>query len=372
MSRTLRPRSLAALGTALALAGTCTLAALPASAASIGDVASPTNEFFVPAQSVAPVTLGNAAAKDGLLPAGTYWVHDIDQPVPLTDWELPQVYLDALVEGWQAVELAEPGTITLERPVGVAGSTHTVLVFAAPAVAGDPATMTAEQIAAALGWTGNVVEDLAMALDAAHLYAADVDARAAAPALPDLDEGVEGVYGDVLGVGVDTFVQREGNVFTLYGPDGETSTMSFGRATDEYFVGDFDGDGRETIGLRRGNVFFLDNTWTGGAADVSYDFGRAGDTILVGDFDGDGTDTISLRRGATNFVSNAFKVGAAPTSFAYGRADDEALVGDWDHDGKDTISVLRFDEEPGTVTYYVKNSLTGGPADLTATAPLGD
>jgi hypothetical protein len=34
----------------------------------------------------------------------------------------------------------------------------------------------------------------------------------------------------------------------------------------------------------------------GGNADIELTYGRAGDTVLVGDWDGDGSDTLGVRR----------------------------------------------------------------------------
>ncbi|MBM9433679.1 hypothetical protein, partial [Flaviflexus equikiangi] len=69
-----------------------------------------------------------------------------------------------------------------------------------------------------------------------------------------------------------------------------------GRVSDEAFAGDFDGDGVDTVSLRRGNVFHINNALAGGAADWTIGYGRASDTILIGDWDGDGVDTQTLNR----------------------------------------------------------------------------
>ncbi|MDY5132118.1 hypothetical protein R6G99_11670, partial [Actinotignum timonense] len=79
----------------------------------------------------------------------------------------------------------------------------------------------------------------------------------------------------------------------------------YGRAGDEVLVGDFDGDGKDTFAVRRGNTFYVQNSLVGGNAEQVFSYGRAGDEVLVGDFDGDGKDTFAVRRGNTFYVQNS-------------------------------------------------------------------
>lgn len=60
----------------------------------------------------------------------------------------------------------------------------------------------------------------------------------------------------------------------------------FGNATDIPLVGDWNGNGTDTIGVYRSGTFYLKDTLTGGAADITFNYGRAGDIPLVGDWDG--------------------------------------------------------------------------------------
>ena len=69
-----------------------------------------------------------------------------------------------------------------------------------------------------------------------------------------------------------------------------TTTSGFGRAGDEVFVGDWDGNGTSTFAVRRGNVFSIRNSVTTGVADVVFGYGRAGDEVLVGDWNDELTD----------------------------------------------------------------------------------
>ena len=50
---------------------------------------------------------------------------------------------------------------------------------------------------------------------------------------------------------------------------------------------------------------------TTGVADVTFNYGNPGDTILVGDWDGDGKDTLGVRRDITYYLRNSVTTGVA-------------------------------------------------------------
>ncbi|TNC17980.1 M15 family metallopeptidase [Georgenia sp. 311] len=131
----------------------------------------------------------------------------------------------------------------------------------------------------------------------------------------------------------------------------------YGRFTDDVLVGDWDGDGRDTVLVRRGDTFHVSNEPRGGPAERVFRYGRAGDVVLVGDWDGDGRDTLAVRRGAEYHLRDDLGPGPAGRVVVYGRAGDEVLVGDWDGDGADTLAVRRG------ATYFVRNSIGPGAAD---------
>ncbi|MGJ9494208.1 S8 family serine peptidase [Actinotignum sp. GS-2025a] len=135
--------------------------------------------------------------------------------------------------------------------------------------------------------------------------------------------------------------------------------LSYGRAGDEVYVGDFDGDGKDTFAVRRGNTFYVQNSLVGGNAEQVFSYGRADDQVFAGDFDGDGKDTFAVRRGNTFYVQNSLVGGNAEQVFSYGRADDQVFAGDFDGDGKDTFAVRRGN------TFHITNRLTGGDAETT-------
>ncbi|MWB98277.1 hypothetical protein [Agromyces seonyuensis] len=45
-----------------------------------------------------------------------------------------------------------------------------------------------------------------------------------------------------------------------------------------------------------GNMYYLTNGTTGGTADLAFGYGKADDVVLIGDWNGDGTDTLGIRR----------------------------------------------------------------------------
>ncbi len=50
--------------------------------------------------------------------------------------------------------------------------------------------------------------------------------------------------------------------------------------------------------MRRGREYHLTNRTTGGPADIVFSYGKATDVVLVGDWDGNGTSTLGVRRHA--------------------------------------------------------------------------
>jgi hypothetical protein len=142
----------------------------------------------------------------------------------------------------------------------------------------------------------------------------------------------------------------------------------FGNPGDVPLVGDFDGDGRDTVSIWRpsqARVFIINELGHDGgglgAADFDFFFGNPGDTPFVGDFDGDGIDTIGLYRESTGFVyfTNTLAAGNADLSFFYGNPGDQILAGDWDGDGDDTVGVYR----PSIGKLFVNLENTSGAAD---------
>ncbi|HHC07442.1 MAG TPA: hypothetical protein ENK55_01815 [Actinobacteria bacterium] len=149
----------------------------------------------------------------------------------------------------------------------------------------------------------------------------------------------------------------------------------FGNPGDLPLAGDFDGDGCDTVSIYRpseGKVYIInelgENDGGLGAAEVEYYFGNPGDQPFVGDFDGDGIDTIGLYRESTGFVyfRNSHTQGVAEFAYYYGDPGDRIVAGDWDGDGIDTTGIYR----PSTRAFYLRNTNTPGYAD--EIVPHGD
>ncbi len=101
-----------------------------------------------------------------------------------------------------------------------------------------------------------------------------------------------------------------------------------GNPGDIALAGDFNGNGCATISIyrpREGRVFIInklgENNIGLGAAEFSYYFGNPGDRPFVGDFDRDGVDTIGLYRESTGLVylRNSHTQGNGDTQFIYGK-----------------------------------------------------
>ena len=124
-----------------------------------------------------------------------------------------------------------------------------------------------------------------------------------------------GVHGDVVAAGVG------------FGPGGiGWSPLS----------GDWDGDGRDSVGLYApaSSFFFLRNENAAGPADLSYGFGpsASGWKPITGDFDSSGDDTVGLYDPSTGnfFLRIAHAPGGADVVFGYGPTDVVPILGDWD------------------------------------------
>ncbi|WP_043500162.1 CAP domain-containing protein [Georgenia sp. SUBG003] len=167
------------------------------------------------------------------------------------------------------------------------------------------------------------------------------------------------MVGDWNGDGTDTVAVRRGRTF--YVNDGHDGTadrvFSYGRPGDVVLVGDWDGDGVDTLAVRRGAEYHVKNSVSSGPADRVVVYGRAGDQVVVGDWDGDGADSLTVRRGPVYYVRNSISTGVAEKVVQYGRAGDTTLAGDWNGDDVDTLAVRRGNE------YHIKNTISAGAAD---------
>lgn len=132
-------------------------------------------------------------------------------------------------------------------------------------------------------------------------------------------------------------------------------------------VGDWDGDGRATPGIFRPSVgtWYLNNGLDG-SAEVTEVFGDPSDTPVVGDWDGDGVDSPGVFRSdtATWYLDNNFDR-VPDVVFQYGMQGDKPVTGDWDGDGPDTIGVVRDG------VWHLTNNVTTPGAGLMNTFGFG-
>ena len=205
------------------------------------------------------------------------------------------------------------------------------------------------------------------------------DALVASPGVNEFYFGNPGdvpFMGDWDGDGVATpglYRQSDGFVYVR---DSNTQGVAdveffFGNPGDVPLVGDFDGDGRDSVSIWRASqarVYVINELGADGgglgAAEFSFGFGNPGDVPFVGDFDGDGVDTVGLYRESTGFVyfRNSLSTGNADLAFFYGNPGDQILAGDWDGDGDDTVAVYR----PSSGRLYVSLDNAAGTADWDA------
>jgi hypothetical protein len=149
--------------------------------------------------------------------------------------------------------------------------------------------------------------------------------------------GDQPVFGDWNGDGTKTPGVRRANQFLLRNSNTSGNaevTLTYGVATDFPVVGDWNGDGTDTVGVVRvlsdGHIqWLLRNSNTGGSAEINAVYGLvATDFPVVGDWNGDGTDTVGVVRGAQWLLRNSNTGGSAQVSFTYGSgaADEFPLV----------------------------------------------
>jgi len=147
----------------------------------------------------------------------------------------------------------------------------------------------------------------------------------------------------------------------------EDHAFRFGPLPDHWrpIAGDWNGDGKTTVGLWDGARFRLKNALAGGFADVLLDVNAPGpNTIpLAGDWDGDGKTGVGLYDPATStfYLKNRLTGRGFDVVLAFGPAAGGWLPisGDWDGDGKTTVGLY----DPVRGIFFLKNGLTGGDAD---------
>lgn len=163
--------------------------------------------------------------------------------------------------------------------------------------------------------------------------------------------------------------------------------FAYGRSGDRAVCGDWNGDGTQTPGIVRERAdglfqWHLRNSTSGGAAHRTFYFGR--DTSpgelpptwpIVGDWNGDGIDTVGIVRGHEDgqmqwLLRDSNTGGNAQYDFVY--YDDAVwgdhlevhipIVGDWNGDGRDGPGVTRS-VDASSPHWLLRNDRSAGFAD---------
>ncbi len=201
------------------------------------------------------------------------------------------------------------------------------------------------------------------------------------------------IVGDWTGTGVQSIGLYDQSTSTFYlrnmsglqGPNDQgyaDTVFTFGPAhsNDVPVVGDWNGDGKDSIGLYdpETSTFYLRNTDSlqgpndHGYADIVFNYGAPHSHMLpvIGDWDGSGQDGIGLYSQSTStfYLREATQLqgandhGFADVVFNYGAPHQQFLpiAGDWNGGGKDGIGL--YDQE--TSMFYLRNSIQlQGPSD---------
>jgi hypothetical protein len=136
--------------------------------------------------------------------------------------------------------------------------------------------------------------------------------------------------------------------FALPGGVGDAGTVPV--------AGDWDGDGRDSVGLYRRADATFHLREEDGERYRPVDFGVPGRTDvwpIAGDFDGDGRDTVGLYAQAEGTFVVLLAQGRESDALQVGTPGDTALVpvvGDWDADGRDSLGLYRTTD--GSVVRY--------------------
>lgn len=90
-----------------------------------------------------------------------------------------------------------------------------------------------------------------------------------------------------------------------------------------------------------------------GLYDHSFRYGLANDLPVTGDWDCDGDETVGVFRYGSWYLNNELDETSSYPPISYGQAGDIPVAGDWDGDGCDTIGVFRYG------TWYLNDDLDG-------------
>lgn len=182
--------------------------------------------------------------------------------------------------------------------------------------------------------------------------------------------GWQPVVGDWNGDGQDTIgtVTPWGDWYlrnTVGSGEPDVPVFNYGRYDWIPVVGDWDGDGIDTVGSYdlQGGVWYLRNSNTAGGTDqFPFKFGGPSLVPVAGDWNDDGRDTPGVYdiASGTWYLTDTNNAGNPTiTPFQFGAPGFTPVVGDWDDNGTDTVGVVSPDG-----TWYIRNTNTSGAPDI--------
>jgi hypothetical protein len=132
-----------------------------------------------------------------------------------------------------------------------------------------------------------------------------------------------------------------------------------GDASDLPVVGDWDGDGVDTIGVYRTitGFYFLSDSNMMPEVNHTFLFGNPGDAPFAGRWAADMThDGIGVYRNSNGmlYAKKDLTTGFSEYFAIFGNPGDQAISGDWDSDGFDSIGIYRFANQ----RWYLSNDNT--------------
>lgn len=156
-----------------------------------------------------------------------------------------------------------------------------------------------------------------------------------------------------------------------------------GDPSDLPVAGDWNGDGRDTIGVYRSNVgvYLLSDTNTSPSVAYSVVFGNPGDTPFAGRWSTDMTiDGLGVYRNTNGILYQKKQLITGVSDFyaVFGNPGDQGVAGDWNNNGYDSIGIYRSSTQQWFLTNNSEpNGVTFSDIDFvwtigTARAVVGD